>query len=91
MPEGWCFHCHRGIGSADSHPQVRTVQVCSFCHQASQGHRNIAQKPPMANGGTPSLLVCQVCSKTIQGACVGNSDDAMVCWQCHKKGALANA
>ena len=55
MPKGWCFVCHKGIGKADSHPQVRTVQVCSFCHQASQGHRNIAPEAPMVNAGSPSL------------------------------------
>ena len=55
MPEGWCFQCHKGIGQAEAKEVVRTVQVCSFCWNASQGHRNIAQKPSMANGGSHSL------------------------------------
>ena len=54
MPDGWCYQCHKAIGQADSQPQVRTVQVCSFCWQAAQGHRNVPVRPSMTNVGSGS-------------------------------------
>ena len=71
MPEGWCFHCHRGIGSSDSHPQVRTVQVCSFCYESQQGYRNVPVRPSMANGGSHSTYGRQTFIPGQESAVVG--------------------
>ena len=82
MPDGWCYQCHKAIGQADSQPQVRTVQVCSFCWQAAQGHRNVPVRPSMANGGSHSHYGRQTLVPGQDRPVSGQDDEDLLCREC---------